>query len=165
MLNNDFLSKNVLNISNQKYPEMPDAFLNQVDLPLETKNSIEIVKIKDAMQHIDFRLVNLETKFDKFETTINNRFDKLEEINDTRRKEMNEQQQQVVDALSKAINKFETISNELKIKETALNDEVKKIKDEVTSISNLKYKALGIVAAIIFIITIFGDKLLKLLIG
>lgn len=125
-------------------------------------DKVAIALLKEAGKHHDFRLMKLENKFDKLQENINLRFDKFEEVNEQRRKEMIEFQKEIAHDIKITLERTERNETNIKNVERKTEQEITDIKTEVANISSLKLKLFGAIATIGFLITLFGKEIFKI---
>lgn len=149
----------------------PDSNLNNIGSTNEsfldghntTNSNVAIALLKEAGKQHEFRLMKLENKFDKLQENINARFDKFEEVNERRRKEMIEFQKMIADDIKRALELTNTNSRRIDEVEENTEKDISDLKTEVKNISSLKLKLLGALGFIGFVLTIFGKEIFSML--
>ena len=86
---------------------IPTTYLATGDSRQSTfENAIAIAKLQETMKTVDYRLNTLENKFNKLEDTFNERFDKLDQDAEIRRKEMASSQEKLHQEIKENQNKM-----------------------------------------------------------
>lgn len=153
---------------------IPTTYLATGDSRQSTfENAIAIAKLQETMKTVDYRLNTLENKFNKLEDTFNERFDKLDQDAEIRRKEIASSQEKLHQEIKENQNKMEeylkTILEQTKRTNGRVNslEEYKNnilLQDHVAleKMRKITWQALGICALIITILSIFGAEFIHL---
>ena len=135
----------------------------------DEKAEIAIALLKEAGKQHEFRLMKLENKFDKLQENIASRFDKFEEANEVRRREMIVFQEKIAAEIKRTLdiaeantNKIADVKKDTENKIEKAEKEINNLKEEVKTISSLKLKILGVIGFVGFMFAIFGRELFKL---
>lgn len=154
---------------------IPTTYLTTGDSRQSTfENAIAIAKLQETMKTVDYRLNTLENKFNKLEDTFNERFDKLDQDAEIRRKEMAASQEKLHQEIKENQNKMEEYLKTILEQTKRTNGRVNSLEEYKNNIllqdhaalekmRKITWQALGICALIVTAMTIFGAEFIHLL--
>ena len=153
---------------------IPTTYLATGDSRQSTfENAIAIAKLQETMKTVDYRLNTLENKFNKLEDTFNERFDKLDQDAEIRRKEMASSQEKLHQEIKENQNKMEEYLKTILEQTKRTNGRVNSLEEYKNNIllqdhmalekmRKITWQALGICALIVTILSIFGAEFIHL---
>ena len=153
---------------------IPTTYLATGDSRQSTfENAIAIAKLQETMKTVDYRLNTLENKFNKLEDTFNERFDKLDQDAEIRRKEIASSQEKLHQEIKENQNKMEEYLKTILEQTKRTNGRVNSLEEYKNNIllqdhmalekmRKITWQALGICALIVTILSIFGAEFIHL---
>ena len=153
---------------------IPTTYLTTGDSRQSTfENAIAIAKLQETMKTVDYRLNTLENKFNKLEDTFNERFDKLDQDAEIRRKEIASSQEKLHQEIKENQNKMEEYLKTILEQTKRTNGRVNSLEEYKNNIllqdhmalekmRKITWQALGICALIVTILSIFGAEFIQL---
>lgn len=154
---------------------IPTTYLTPGDSGQSTfENAIAIAKLQETMKTVDYRLNTLENKFNKLEDTFNERFDKLDQDAEIRRKEIAASQEKLHQEIKENQNKMEEYLKTILEQTKRTNGRVNSLEEyrnnvlfhdheAIEKIRKITWQALGVCALIVTVMSIFGAEFIHLL--
>lgn len=154
---------------------IPTTYLTTGDSRQSTfENAIAIAKLQETMKTVDYRLNTLENKFNKLEDTFNERFDKLDQDAEIRRKEIASSQEKLHQEIKENQNKMEEYLKTILEQTKRTNGRVNSLEEYKNNIllqdhaalekmRKITWQALGVCALIVTVMSIFGAEFIHLL--
>lgn len=154
---------------------IPTTYLTTGDSRQSTfENAIAIAKLQETMKTVDYRLNTLENKFNKLEDTFNERFDKIDQDAEIRRKEMAASQEKLHQEIKENQNKMEEYLKTILEQTKRTNGRVNSLEEyknnvllqdheAIEKMRKITWQALGICALIVTVMSIFGAEFIHLL--